>query len=1045
MEANASAENPNGLPLSCLRLIVPPLRLLSAALWQVAKRREVLSYDKLQDFVFMVTEAFPGLLTQRQRAQLLLGLRARLILELCKGSVRGAVDLQAVQNHLERLPVSSSHEPRDADLERTESMFISLVQSLLKDPTERAYFFQEVFPVEYGPSYDGALHILLWELLSKLEKVFTVPDLKQTAAWLNSDLCAADDCLPTMGSDLSQIHQHHKNLGLLKTQCGPSSAIGGCILSAMSIPPSQKVCKAPSVGLEAIHNYAHLVNPLAFVEAEQYSMVTVYEVEVELGATEVSGDLVDTSEEICLQTEDLSAVVSEHDEEVVEEEVEEEEARMDGEKVEEGEGEDVATALETLTMIFVQKDEMLQGKNEPEINLNALPVTEAEEAVTMEEGSECCAEPIHLQEEQGSLDAHLLPGGSDSPGSSESIRGELGSANELTCPGEGGCGSTAKEEPLSESPPSLGVGDRSSCHLHIETLTSGQQVLQLHNSSQQIMKKVDASIAPSVIAIKGLNTDDSGEQVSIIFTCPQCPFHHREGGAEEEAEEEENAPPHIHMQSVPAEEFRALMAAKSDGAEFVPTPGATDQIFTSIKVLPQGNAETARKEAKPDRPGDDGPPDDGADDDDPSPAGGRRKALTCGTCGRTFTRTADVRRHQLTHTGERPFRCSQCERTFQHSWDLAKHEARHHGAAVAFACTACGCSFGNLRRLTAHHRGAHAGQSRLPQICSICGRSFAAAAELLEHRRSHGDRQRYPCRQCGDTFDTMLARSQHRQSHHAKRHFKCPHCDKTYTRRSDVKRHQATHTGDRPHQCSQCGKRFSLRFMLAKHLTVHTGQRPFQCAHCPKRFTLVSILTRHERMHTGEKPFLCSHCGKGFLSQGELSKHQRSHADDKPYACIQCDKRFKSKRSQREHVLSHTGARPYLCTHCGKGFTKLYALTRHNLIHTGERPFPCAHCGKAFLTLGEARLHQRIHTGERPYACGVCHLKFKSSSELGRHKRSHAGAKAWRLSCEQCGKSFSSQGRLTKHMDGHAAGLQGAPSQGSPSADCGQQGAPSAD
>ena len=68
---------PPGLPLSCLRLIVPPLRLLSAALWQVAKRREVLSYDKLQDFVFMVTEAFPGLLTQRQRAQLLLGLRAR--------------------------------------------------------------------------------------------------------------------------------------------------------------------------------------------------------------------------------------------------------------------------------------------------------------------------------------------------------------------------------------------------------------------------------------------------------------------------------------------------------------------------------------------------------------------------------------------------------------------------------------------------------------------------------------------------------------------------------------------------------------------------------------------------------------------------------------------------------------------------------------------------------------------------------------------------------------------------------------------------------
>lgn len=33
--------------------------------------------------------------------------------------------------------------------------------------------------MEYGPQYDAALHVLLWELLSKLEKLFPVPDLKQ--------------------------------------------------------------------------------------------------------------------------------------------------------------------------------------------------------------------------------------------------------------------------------------------------------------------------------------------------------------------------------------------------------------------------------------------------------------------------------------------------------------------------------------------------------------------------------------------------------------------------------------------------------------------------------------------------------------------------------------------------------------------------------------------------------------------------------------------------------------------------------------------------
>lgn len=66
-----------GLPLSALRLLVPPLQLLSAAMWQLVKQKDVMNYDKLQEFVVMVTEVVPGLINQTQRTQLILGLRAR--------------------------------------------------------------------------------------------------------------------------------------------------------------------------------------------------------------------------------------------------------------------------------------------------------------------------------------------------------------------------------------------------------------------------------------------------------------------------------------------------------------------------------------------------------------------------------------------------------------------------------------------------------------------------------------------------------------------------------------------------------------------------------------------------------------------------------------------------------------------------------------------------------------------------------------------------------------------------------------------------------
>lgn len=65
------------LPLSALRLLVPPIRLVSAAIWQTVEQKIVSDYGLLEEFVFMVTEIVPQILSTRQRAELILGLRAR--------------------------------------------------------------------------------------------------------------------------------------------------------------------------------------------------------------------------------------------------------------------------------------------------------------------------------------------------------------------------------------------------------------------------------------------------------------------------------------------------------------------------------------------------------------------------------------------------------------------------------------------------------------------------------------------------------------------------------------------------------------------------------------------------------------------------------------------------------------------------------------------------------------------------------------------------------------------------------------------------------
>ncbi|KAK5609572.1 hypothetical protein CRENBAI_004443, partial [Crenichthys baileyi] len=185
------------LPLSSLRLLIPPLKLLSAAMWQVAQRRDVLDYEMLGDFVKLVTDTLPNLLSAKQRGKLLLRLRAKVILELCRSA-----------------ETANTLHSGDAEVDAEEAIFVELIQTLLKDPAEREHFYQEVFPAEYDLSYDVDMQLLVWEFLSKLERLLPVPDLGQATLWLTSGPSILKDCMQVLSNpdDLRALLQHHKSL-----------------------------------------------------------------------------------------------------------------------------------------------------------------------------------------------------------------------------------------------------------------------------------------------------------------------------------------------------------------------------------------------------------------------------------------------------------------------------------------------------------------------------------------------------------------------------------------------------------------------------------------------------------------------------------------------------------------------------------------------------------------------------------------------------------------------------------------------------------------
>ncbi|XP_010895164.5 uncharacterized protein LOC105025854 [Esox lucius] len=231
------------LPLSSLRLFVPPLRLVSAALWQVVQQGDIMDYGLVEEFVTTVLEVVPDMMSYREKVQLVMGLRAQLVLELCRSDQ--SADPETIQPHLSRMRtciITHTEKEIDPEVEASESNFLELVQTLLDDPIEREHFFQEIFPEEFGPMYDNALQTLMWEFLSRLEKLLPTPSFQQTASWLRPAPSLLKECAQTVTQPqpLKTLLQHHRCHGSLFTNAHSSSA-NNRILSSLSHSFSERM------------------------------------------------------------------------------------------------------------------------------------------------------------------------------------------------------------------------------------------------------------------------------------------------------------------------------------------------------------------------------------------------------------------------------------------------------------------------------------------------------------------------------------------------------------------------------------------------------------------------------------------------------------------------------------------------------------------------------------------------------------------------------------------------------------------------------------
>lgn len=222
----------------------------------------------------------------------------------------------------------------------------------------------------------------------------------------------------------------------------------------------------------------------------------------------------------------------------------------------------------------------------------------------------------------------------------------------------------------------------------------------------------------------------------------------------------------------------------------------------------------------------------------------------CTVCGKKYSNKSGVKNHVLRVHGNpsKNFKCEKCDKAFLTNAELSRHGIKH--------------------------------SKEKPFICEYCGNSYRFKSALLVHYRTHSEEKPYKCEFCDKEFLHLSSVIGHRRRHTGEKPYQCKECGKSFHMKQAVTSHMSVHSNEGKFKCTDCAKTFKSRSGYRVHLDFHLGIKRYSCKYCGRMFRAWCNMHKHMKRHLNEKPQRCELCDKTFKDKQEFKNHMKSHSEN---------------------------------------------------------------------------------------------------------------------------------------------------------------------